>query len=254
MVDNSINSIDDVLRGRRVVVTGASGGIGQEIGRRLAEAGADLLLTCGGHADEAEQLAEQARGLGRKAEVMQADFGDPSSPARVVEAAFERLGGLDVMVAAAGLGTKASWEDVDEELWDLAMAVNVRAPFFLAKLSLPGMIERGFGRILLFSSVAAFNGGVIGPHYASSKAALHGLVHHLAPRVADAGVTINAIAPALIRGTRMLPAEPRDPLPLSIPVGRLGTVEEVADLAMAMLRNGYLTNKVITLDGGLYPS
>jgi 3-oxoacyl-[acyl-carrier protein] reductase len=213
-----------------------------------------LLLTCGGHADETEQLAEQARGLGCEAEVMQADSGDPASPARVVEAAIERLGGLDVVVAAAGLGTKASWEDVDEELWDLTMAVNVRAPFFLVKLALPGMIERGFGRILLFSSVAAFNGGVVGPHYASSKAALHGLVHHLASRVADAGVTINAIAPALIRGTRMLPAEPRDPLPLPIPVGRLGTVEEVADLALAMLRNGYLTNKVIALDGGLYPS
>lgn len=133
------------------------------------------------------------------------------------------------------------------------MAVNVRAPFFLAKQALPRMIARGFGRILLFSSVAALNVGVIGPHYAASKAALHGLTYHLASRVAHAGVTVNAIAPALIGETRMLPSGPDDSLPMPIPVGRLGTVEEIADLALAILRNGYLTNKVITVDGGLYP-
>ncbi|NMI00927.1 SDR family NAD(P)-dependent oxidoreductase [Pseudonocardia acidicola] len=254
MAGTSIDPVDDVLQGRRALVTGASGGIGQELGRRLAESGVDLFLTYSGHATEAEQLAGKARELGRRAEVMQADFADPASPARVIEAATERLGGLDVVVAAAGTGTKTPWEDVDEQLWDHTMAVNTRAPFFLAKLALPGMIERRFGRILLFSSIAAFNGGVIGPHYASSKAALHGLTHFLASRVADTGVTVNAIAPALIRGTRMLPAGPDDPLPLPIPVGRLGTVEEVADMSLAMLRNGYLTNKVITLDGGLYPS
>jgi 3-oxoacyl-[acyl-carrier protein] reductase len=147
-------AVDGVLQSRIAVLTGASGGIGNALALRLAESGTDLLLTYGGHAEETEHLAEQVRKLGRRAEVLQADFADAATPALVV--------------------------DVDEQLWDHTMAVNVRGPFFLAKRVLPGMIERGFGRILLFSSIAAFNGGVIGPHYSSSKAALHGLTHYLA--------------------------------------------------------------------------
>jgi 3-oxoacyl-[acyl-carrier protein] reductase len=106
--------------------------------------------------------------------------------------------------------------------------------------------------VLFISSIAALTGGVIGPHYASSKAALHGLTHFLAARTAADGVTVNALAPALITNTRMLPGEP-DELKGRVPVGRLGTPEEVADLALATLRNPYITNQVISIDGGMYP-
>jgi 3-oxoacyl-[acyl-carrier protein] reductase len=243
------------LEGRVALVTGASGGIGSALARRLAASGVDLALTYSGHPEDAVKVADEVCSAGRRAVVMYADFADPEAPLRVVREAEEQLrAGLDILVAAAGEARPKSWKEVDLDLWERTQAVNLRAPFFLAQHVLPGMVGRGFGRILFFSSVAAFNGGVVGPHYASSKAALHGLVHHLAPRVADEGVTVNAIAPALIAGTRMLPANPHDPaLPLPIPVGRLGTTEEVADLAVAMLRNGYLTNKVIPLDGGLVP-
>ena len=88
------------------------------------------------------------------------------------------------------------------------LAVNLRAPFLLAQRTLPGMRARGFGRILFLSSVAAFTGGIVGPHYAASKAGLHGLTHYLASRAAPDGVTVNAIAPALITETGMLPGEP----------------------------------------------
>jgi 3-oxoacyl-[acyl-carrier protein] reductase len=131
--------------------------------------------------------------------------------------------------------------------------VNLRAPFLLAQQVLPGMVERRYGRLLFASSVAAFTGGVIGPHYAASKAGLHGLVHFLASRVAANGVTVNAVAPALIEETGMLPASPDGAPAVPIPVGRYGHPEEVADLTMAVLRNGYLTNQVIGLDGGIYP-
>jgi 3-oxoacyl-[acyl-carrier protein] reductase len=100
--------------------------------------------------------------------------------------------------------------------------------------------------------VAAFTGGIIGPHYAASKAGLHGLTHFLASRFASAGVTVNALAPALITQTGMLPGDPEE-LRHQIPLGRLGTPDEVADLSLAILRNGYLTNQVISLDGGRYP-
>jgi 3-oxoacyl-[acyl-carrier protein] reductase len=103
------------------------------------------------------------------------------------------------------------------------------------------------------SSVAAVTGGNVGPHNAASKAGLHGLVHFLAARSAADGVTVNAIAPALIEDTGMLPGDPGD-LAGRIPVGRLGTPDEVADLALAMLANGYLTSKVILIDGGMHPA
>ena len=114
------------------------------------------------------------------------------------------------------------------------------------------MRARGFGRVLFISSIAAFTGGIVGPHYAASKAGLHGLTHFLAARVAAAGVTVNAIAPALITDTRMLPGEPEE-LRDAVPVGRLGRPDEVADLALAILRNRYMTNQVVSLDGGIYP-
>lgn len=128
--------------------------------------------------------------------------------------------------------------------------MNLTAPFLLAQQIIPGMAERMFGRVLFTSSVAAFTGGVVGPHYAASKAGLHGMVHWLATAYAPTGVTVNAIAPALVGGTDMLPTSQGA---TRIPVGRLATTGEIADMAIAMLTNGYLTNKVYLLDGGVHP-
>jgi 3-oxoacyl-[acyl-carrier protein] reductase len=176
-------------------------------------------------------------------------------PERLVDRAASELGPVEVLVANAGYGPQRSWDAVDHRLWDTTLAVNLRAPFFMAQRALPGMVERGYGRILFVSSVAALTGGIVGPHYTASKAALHGLTHHLASRVAKDGVTVNAIAPALVGGTDILPVDPDRPgePPVPIPVGRLGRPDEVADLSLAMLTNGYLTNKVIALDGGIHP-
>jgi len=155
-------------------------------------------------------------------------------------------------VPAAGLGGQQALEDISVEDFDQTIAINLRAPFLLAQRTLPGMRARGFGRILFVSSVAAFTGGIVGPHYAASKAGLHGLTHFLASRAAGDGVTVNTIAPALITNTTMLPGEPEE-LRARIPVGRLGQPDEVADLALAMLRNPYMTNQVVSLDGGIHP-
>ncbi len=242
--------------GRTALVTGASGGIGGAIATLLARQGADLVLTYANHQADAEAVAERIRALGRRVELLEGDLADPAIPARLVARTIEELGACDILVANAGLGRKLSWDAVDLDAWDAAMAVNLRAPWLMTKAALPGMIARGFGRVLYVSSVAALTGGLVGPHYAASKAGLHGLMHHLAGRVAGQGVTVNTIAPALIAGTRMLPTDPAHPdaLPAPIPVGRLGTVDDIAAMALAMLANGYLTNKVITVDGGLYPA
>jgi 3-oxoacyl-[acyl-carrier protein] reductase len=121
--------------------------------------------------------------------------------------------------ANAGLSRPGSYDDVDAVTFDETLAVNLRAPYLLSRRALPGMRTRGYGRILFTSSVAALTGGIVGPHYAASKAGLHGLTHFLASQVARDGVTVNAIAPALIEETGMLPGDP-DELAARVPAGR----------------------------------
>jgi 3-oxoacyl-[acyl-carrier protein] reductase len=242
------------LTGRAAVLTGASGGIGKGIARALAEEGVDLFLTYGRHGDDAEEAATYARGLGGRAVTASADLADAAAPARLVAQANSELGGVDILVANAGTADVKGWQDIDLESWNSTLAVNLTAPFLLAQQVLPGMVERKFGRVLFISSIAGLNGGVVGAHYAASKAGLHGLTYHLAARVAADGVTVNALAPALIGDTGMFPVDPETAAtPMPIPVGRAGRPAEVADIAIAMLRNGYLTNKVVTLDGGILP-
>jgi 3-oxoacyl-[acyl-carrier protein] reductase len=160
---------------------------------------------------------------------------------------------VDVLVANAGVGMRRdAIDDVTREDWDTHIAVNLTAPFLLAQRLVPGMRERGFGRIVLMSSVAAFTGGIVGPHYAASKSGLHGLTHWLASRLAGSGVTVNAIAPALIEDTGMLPGGSEE-MARRVPVGRLGKPDEVADLTLAVIRNGYVTNQVLGIDGGMFP-
>jgi len=240
------------FRNRVALVTGASGGIGQAVARRLAAEGASVALAYGANAEPARQLADELVTQGGHALAVGADLRRADAPAELLAEVEPQLGSIDILVAAAGLGRQQALEDVSIEDFDEMLAINLRAPFLLAQKTVPGMRARGFGRILFVSSVAAFTGGIVGPHYAASKAGLHGVTHFLAARVAGDGVTVNAIAPALITGTGMLPGEP-DELRTRVPVGRLGQPDEVADLALAMLRNPYLTNQVVSVDGGMYP-
>jgi len=240
------------LNRRVALVTGASGGIGHAVARGLAAEGAAVALGYGSHAEPAEELAEELVAAGGLAVAIGADLSRAEAPDELVDAVESELGAVEVLIAAAGLGRRQELEEVSLDDFDEMLAVNLRAPFRLAQRTVPGMRERGFGRVLFFSSVAAFTGGVVGPHYAASKAGLHGLTHFLASRLASSGVTVNALAPALITETRMLPGDPEE-LRARVPVGRLGRPDEVADLALAILRNPYMTNQVVGLDGGIYP-
>jgi len=243
---------DQRFAGRTALLTGASGGIGRQLGRRLAAEGAAVALSYGANAEPAHELADAIASGGGRAIAIGADLRDAGDTERLTDTAATAIGPIDILVANAGLGTPGSYDEIDADAFDEMLAVNLRAPFLLARRVLPGMRERGFGRVLFTSSVAALTGGSIGPHYAASKAGLHALTHHLASRVAADGVTVNALAPALVEDTGMLPGDPEE-LRKRVPVGRLGRPEEVADLALAMLANGYLTSKVVTLDGGMHP-
>jgi 3-oxoacyl-[acyl-carrier protein] reductase len=238
--------------GRVALVTGASGGIGRSIASELAAHGAAVALGYGTNAAAARATSDDINSAGGRAVALGADLRQPEAAAELVRAAEAELGAIDIAVANAGLGRRQSLEEVSVADFDEMLAVNLRTPFLLAQQVLPGMSERGFGRLLFMSSVAAFTGGIVGPHYAASKAGLHGLTHYLAARYAGSGITVNALAPALITETGMLPGEPGE-LRERIPVGRLGQPGEVAQLSLVVLGNGYLTSQVIGLDGGMYP-
>jgi 3-oxoacyl-[acyl-carrier protein] reductase len=239
--------------GRVALVTGASGGIGQAIAMALAAEGAVVALHYSASAEAAQRLAEGIEAQGGQSALFDADLRDRDTPAALADRVAAQLGPIELLVNNAGIGRRLTWDETTIEDFDDSYAINLRAPFLLTQRTLPAMLERGFGRVLFMSSVAARTGGVVGPHYASAKSGLHGLTHFLAGRVADSGVTVNALAPALIADTGMLPGTPEE-MVKRIPVGRLGTPDEVADLTLAVLRNGYLTNQVISIDGGMYPS
>jgi 3-oxoacyl-[acyl-carrier protein] reductase len=238
------------------LVTGASRGIGRAVALRLARDGHDVAVGYASDKDAAAEVAERVREDGRRAMAVGGDLAEPDMAAAMADAAEGELGPVDVLVAAAGVGTPPRRvQDIDVQEWDRLHAINLRAPFLLARRLLPGMVQRGHGRIVLVSSVAAYTGGMIGAHYASSKAGLHGLAHSLSQQAAGDGVTVNVVAPALI-DTEMLPDDPdtRERLAASLPAGRLGTADEVADLVSAVVRNGFLSNQSILLDGGRHPT
>lgn len=236
------------LTGRTALVTGASGGIGRGLARALGAAGCDVAVHYHGNIGAAEQTADAIRASGRRACTVQADLSDTDAAAELLEKVEQQLGPVDVLVPNAGVaGRVQSLEEVDVAMWQRTMAVNLTAPFVLAAGALPGMAERGFGRVLFVSSVAAFTGGIVGPHYAASKSGLHGMLYWMASRYAARGITVNAIAPALVVSGMI--AEDHDSS--AIPVGRLGSVDEVVQMALVMLTNAYLTGKVYLLDGGI---
>jgi 3-oxoacyl-[acyl-carrier protein] reductase len=160
------------------------------------------------------------------------------------------LGAVSILVNNAGIALLRSVDEVTERDWDETLAVNLKSAFLLTQAVLPGMRARRWGRILNVSSTAAQVGGVVGAHYAASKAGMIGLTHAYASALAGENITVNAIAPALIE-TEMLTG-PLKAHADRIPTGRFGTVEEVTDVAMALLRNAYVTGQTVQVNGGIY--
>ena len=240
------------LRGHIALVTGASSGIGYATALRLAEAGADIALGYAHKAQAAQTLAERIHQMGRRAVALQGDLHQPAQVLALVDATEARLGPIDILISNAGSGTRRRLEEISLEEWDETMHVNLRAAFLLAQRVVPGMRDRHWGRVIFVSSVAAFTGGIVGPHYAASKAGLLGLTHALAASLAPHGVTVNAVAPALIADTGMLPGTEQE-LASRIPVDRLGKPEDVVEAIMMLVGNSYLTNQTLLVDGGMYP-
>lgn len=240
----------DDLTGKVALVTGASLGIGRAIAQALGKAGAEVAVNYLRHKEEAEEVCAFIRRLGRRALAVQADVSRSPEVTRLVNTVEQGLGPIEILVNNSGITRPQSLEEIREEDWDELINVNLKSAFLVTQRVVPGMRARRWGRIINISSVAAHTGGVVGPHYAASKAGMLGLTHSYAGLLAREGVTVNAIAPALVY-TQMVAANPRARSDL-IPVGRFGKVEEVADAAVMLAGNGYITGQTINVDGGWY--
>jgi 3-oxoacyl-[acyl-carrier protein] reductase len=229
-------------------VTGASRGIGRAIAVALARSGLDVAVNFRSRHEEAAAACAEIEALGRRAAAVQADVAEEAEVVRLVTTVERVLGPVDVLVNNAGIARVQPIDEITEEDWDGVLRVNLKSAFLVTRRVLPGMRARRWGRIINVSSAAAHVGGVVGPHYTASKAGLLGFTHWCARVLAKEGVTANAIAPALI-ATDMIPPGARPDL---IPQGRFGTVEEVAEAAAMLARNGYVTGQTINVDGGVY--
>ena len=170
----------------------------------------------------------------------------------MVEAVESALGAVAILVNNAGIARARAWQEITEADWDETMAVNLKSVFLVTQAVLPNMRAAKWGRIINISSTAAQVGGVIGPHYTASKAGILGLTHSYASLLTKDGITVNAIAPALIE-TEMIASNPNI-RPELIPIGRFGTSEEVAEIAVMLARNAYITGQTMNVNGGLYMS
>lgn len=240
------------LDGKVALVTGGNRGIGRAIALALAEAGAGVAVNYRTHADEAREVCSQISAAGRQTLAVQADVGGAADVARLVECVEQSLGPIAILVNNAGIIRPQPLDEITERDWDELIRTNLKSAFLATQAVLPGMRSAQWGRVINVSSVAAQIGGVVGPHYAASKAGMMGLTHSYAALLAREGITVNTIAPALIE-TAMLTGNPNARATL-IPVGRFGATDEVAAAAVLLARNGYITGQTININGGWYMS
>ena len=238
------------LNNRVALVTGASRGIGKAIALALAKGGAAVAVNYRERGEEAASVVDAIHRSGGRAVAVAADVSVAGAVLDMIRAVERQLGPIDILVNNAGMATMRSLEEITEEDFDRALAVNLKSAFLCTQAVLPGMRARRFGRIVNISSIGARVGsGSVSIAYAASKAGLEGLTRGYAVRLAPEGVTVNAIAPGLI-DTEMGQPLIEAGLAARIPVGRPGTGEEIAEVVMLLVNDAFITGQTLQVNGG----
>ncbi len=243
------------LSGHVALVTGGTRGIGKAIALRLAVGGADVAVAS--RSSDGGPVVRELEALGVRALAVRGEMADPSAVRRLVDEVRQALGYVDILVnnaAVADPGYRNAWE-MTPDSWERMISVNLSGVYYCCAAVLPGMLSRGWGRIINIASTSGISGGTSGAHYAASKGGVIALSKALANELAPRGITVNVVAPSKI-DTEMFRgvtgAEARAATIRRIPVGRLGRPEEVAEAVayFAGGESGYTTGQVLVVSGG----
>lgn len=242
------------FEGKIAIVTGASRGIGRAIAKRLAAEGAKVVAVARG--DNARSTVDEITGAGGAAEVATADMTDTSSLEQLIAAVLERHGRIDVLVSNAGITRDQLLLRMKRADWDDVLATNLTATFVLCQAALKPMLKQRGGRIVAISSVVGQSGNAGQANYAASKAGLIGFCKSLAREVASRNITANVVAPGLIETdmTKAISADAQKDWSSQIPLGRVGSADEVAAAVcfLASDEASYITGQVLGVNGGMF--
>jgi 3-oxoacyl-[acyl-carrier protein] reductase len=242
------------IRGKSVIVTGGSKGIGRGIARVFAAQGARIMIAARGK-DASEAVLAELRGAGGTAEAVACDVADWDSVQAMVKATEAAFGGVDILCANAGIFPQAKMVDLDPDEWDRVMATNLKSAFLTVKACIPYFEKAGKGRVILTSSITGPVTGYPGwTHYGASKAGQLGFLKTASMELARYNTTINAVMPGNIvtEGLEGLGQAYLDTMAASVPLKRLGVIEDIGNAALFFASDeaNYITGQQIIVDGG----
>lgn len=247
-----------LLKGKKALVTGGSQGIGAAASLELASEGADICLTYRKHEAEAKKYAEEIEKMGCKALAVQCDISSFTDAERVVKAALDEFGSLEILVNNAGMNWDGvSWK-MSEEQWDRVLEVNLKGYFNFTRQVAPIFKDNKYGKIINVTSINGLRGKFGQTNYSASKAGIIGFTKALAKELGAFGVNVNAVAPGLIETAMLKESDARDKI-VDLAMGesalkRVGQPEDLANLIafLASDKARHITGEVIKVDGGQY--
>ena len=239
------------LSSRYALITGATGGIGAAIAKRLHDQGATVTLS----GTRIEALDALKSTLGDRCHVLPCALNDVEATTHLISRAEEMMGQVDILVNNAGLTRDGLMLRMKDEDWQTVIDVNLGATFRLSRAALKGMMKRHWGRIINISSVVGVTGNPGQTNYAASKAGMIGLAKSLAQEVASRGITVNCIAPGFIASpmTDALTASQKESIEARIPMDRMGAPEDIANAALFLASDAasYITGQTLHVNGGM---
>ena len=245
------------LNGQVALVTGAGRGIGKAIALALAKDGADLVIS-DIDLDSATETAEEVKGLGRDAIALKADVSNSAGVEEMFQAIIDKFGKIDILINNAGITRDGLLIRMKDEDWNLVLKINLDGAFYCSRAAGKLMMKQRSGRIVNIASIVGVMGNAGQVNYSASKAGLIGLTKSSARELASRGVTVNAIAPGFIDTamTQALNDKVKEKLMEQIPMGRLGTAEDIANSIRFLVapEASYITGQVLHINGGMLMS